>query len=173
MANFKEQRDLLRAINAELGKQTSNIKNATKEISKLESVTRKLQDVNEENITLTDRQAQKEAERANAAFAQLEREATALQESLNRRERSAASLTAEEKALLIAKRNRFTVEKQVVIANIDKSFELANDTGEDGYILIPSNLDDDIRTNLDYFLDLAGMGGDTGDTPERIPNKKE
>jgi len=116
VANFKEQRDLLRAINAELGKQTSNIKNATKEISKLESVTRKLQDVNEENITLTDRQAEKEAERARAAFAALEREATALQESLNRRERSAASLTAEEKALLIAKRNRFTVEKQVVIA---------------------------------------------------------
>ncbi len=73
MANFKEQRDLLRAINAELGKQTSNIKNATKEISKLESVTRKLQDVNEENITLTDRQAEKEAERARAAFAALER----------------------------------------------------------------------------------------------------
>ena len=64
-------------------------------------------------------------------------------------------------------------EKQAIIANIDKSFELANDTGENGYILIPSNLDDDIRTNLDYFLDLAGMGGDTGDTPERIPNKKE
>ena len=64
-------------------------------------------------------------------------------------------------------------EKQAIIANIDKSFELANDTGENGYILIPSNLDDDIRANLDYFLDLAGMGGDTGDTPERIPNKKE
>ena len=116
MANFKEQRDLLRAINAELGKQTSNIKNATKEVTKLESVTRKLQDVTEGNISLTDRQAEKEAERARAAFAALEREANALQESLNTRQKSAASLTAEEKALLVAKRQRFTVEKQVVKA---------------------------------------------------------
>jgi len=116
VANFKEQRDLLRAINAELGKQTSNIKNATKEVTKLESVTRKLQDVTEGNISLTDRQAEKEAERARAAFAALEREANALQESLNTRQKSAASLTAEEKALLVAKRQRFTVEKQVVKA---------------------------------------------------------
>jgi hypothetical protein len=116
VANFKEQRDLLRAINAELGKQTSNIKNATKEVTKLESVTRKLQDVTEGNISLTDKQAEKEAERARAAFAALQREANALQESLNTRQRSAASLTAEEKNLLVAKRQRFTVEKQVVKA---------------------------------------------------------
>ena len=116
MANFQEQRDLLRAINAELGKKTSNIKNATKEVTKLESVTRKLQDVTAGNITLTDRQAEKEAERARAAFAALEREATALQQLLNTRQKSAASLTKEEKALLVAKRQRFTVEKEVVKA---------------------------------------------------------
>jgi hypothetical protein len=116
VANFQEQRDLLRAINAELGKKTSNIKNATKEVTKLESVTRKLQDVTAGNITLTDRQAEKEAERARAAFAALEREATALQQLLNTRQKSAASLTKEEKALLVAKRQRFTVEKEVVKA---------------------------------------------------------
>ena len=61
-------------------------------------------------------------------------------------------------------------EKQVIIADIDKPSELTNDIGEKGYILIPDNLDKDIKDNLDYFLNRAGF---EDDEPERIPNAKE
>lgn len=62
-------------------------------------------------------------------------------------------------------------EKQVVISNIDKPTELANGIGEKGYILIPDNLDKDIKKNLDFFLERAGII--EGKTAERIPNSKE
>ncbi len=62
-------------------------------------------------------------------------------------------------------------EKQVIISNIDKPTELANGIGEKGYILIPDNLDKDIKKNLDFFLERAGII--EGKTAERIPNSKE
>ena len=45
----------------------------------------------------------------------------------------------------------------VVIADIDKPTELANDVGDKGYVLIPDNLDKDIKDNLDFYLDKAGL----------------
>ncbi len=62
-------------------------------------------------------------------------------------------------------------EKQAIISNIDKPVELANGIGEKGYILIPDNLDKDIKKNLDFFLERAGII--EGKTAERIPNSKE
>tara|TARA_R100000951_G_scaffold104880_1_gene98334 strand:- start:326 stop:688 length:363 start_codon:yes stop_codon:yes gene_type:complete len=62
-------------------------------------------------------------------------------------------------------------EKQAIISNIDKPTELANGIGEKGYILIPDNLDKDIKKNLDFFLERAGII--EGKTAERIPNSKE
>ena len=62
---------------------------------------------------------------------------------------------------------------QVIIADVDKPTELVNDVGEEGYILIPDNLDKDIKNNLDFFLDKAGYGSSKGKAPERIPNNKE
>ena len=59
---------------------------------------------------------------------------------------------------------------QVIIADIDKPTELANDVGDNGYILIPDNLDKDIKNNIDFFLNRAGM---QDDAPERVPNSKE
>ena len=43
--------------------------------------------------------------------------------------------------------------------------------GDKGYILIPGNLDKDIRDNLDFFLDKAGLKENP--SAERIPNRKE
>ena len=62
-------------------------------------------------------------------------------------------------------------ETNVIIANIDKPTELANDVGDDGYIIIPDKLDKDIKDNLDFFLEKAGYK--EGKPPERIPNRKE
>ena len=62
-------------------------------------------------------------------------------------------------------------ETNAIIADVDKSIELANDVGDKGYILIPDNLDKDIKDNLDFFLNQAGYK--EGKVPERIPNRKE
>ena len=48
-------------------------------------------------------------------------------------------------------------EKQVIIADIDKPTELGNDVGDEGYVLIPGNIDKDIRDNLSFYLDKAGL----------------
>ena len=62
-------------------------------------------------------------------------------------------------------------ETNVVIADLDKPIELANDLGDKGFILIPDNLDKDIKANLDFFLNKAGYK--EGSSPERIANRKE
>lgn len=114
MANFKEQRDLLRAINEELGKKANLVRNATKEVSKLESITQKLQNVQSGILTLTDQQAKKESERASVALQNLRDESDALQRQLDTRQKSYRSLTDQEKALLAARKEGFTVEKETV-----------------------------------------------------------
>jgi len=114
VANFKEQRDLLRAINEELGKKANLVRNATKEVSKLESITQKLQNVQSGIITLTDRQALKEKERAEAALNALKDEADNLQKLVDTRQKSYRSLTDQEKALLAARKEGFTVEKETL-----------------------------------------------------------
>ena len=112
MANFKEQRDLLRSINEELGKKTNLLRNATKEVSKLESITQKLQNVQSGIVTLTDRQVIKEKERAEAALSALQDEADNLQKLVDTRQKSYRSLTEQEKALLGARKEGFSVEKE-------------------------------------------------------------
>lgn len=62
-------------------------------------------------------------------------------------------------------------ETNVIITNLDKPTELANDLGDKGFILIPDNLDKDIKVNLDFFLNKAGYK--EGSPPERIANRKE
>ena len=48
-------------------------------------------------------------------------------------------------------------ERQAIIADIDKPIELGNDVGDEGYVLIPGNIDKDIRDNLSFYLDKAGL----------------
>jgi hypothetical protein len=48
-------------------------------------------------------------------------------------------------------------ETNTIIANIKKPIELANDVGDKGYILIPSNIDKEISSNLDFYLNKAGI----------------
>jgi hypothetical protein len=114
VANFKEQRDLLRSINEELGKKTNLLRNATKEVSKLESITQKLQNTQAGVVTLTDRQVIKEKERAEAALNALKDEADNLQKLVDTRQKSYRSLTDQEKALLAARKEGFSVEKETL-----------------------------------------------------------
>ena len=62
-------------------------------------------------------------------------------------------------------------ETNTLIADINKPTELSNDVGDKGYILIPDNIDKDIRDNLDFYLDKAGLKENS--SAERIPNRKE
>ena len=48
-------------------------------------------------------------------------------------------------------------ETNVIIADIDKPIELSEGVGDKGYIIIPNNLDKDIKDNLDFYLDKAGL----------------
>jgi hypothetical protein len=45
--NFEDQRDILREINAELGRQIDNVRDASKAYSSLESIAKKLQNTEE------------------------------------------------------------------------------------------------------------------------------
>ena len=58
-------------------------------------------------------------------------------------------------------------ESQTIIADIDKPTELSNDVGDKGYIIIPDNLDTEIKDNLDYYLEQAGY------KEIKVPKSKE
>jgi hypothetical protein len=62
-------------------------------------------------------------------------------------------------------------ERPTIIANIDKSKELMNGTGEKGFILIPENLDINIKANLDYYLSKLDLI-EIKDI-KKIPKRKE
>ena len=61
-------------------------------------------------------------------------------------------------------------ETNVIIADIDKQSELANDVGDEGFVIIPDNIDKDIRDNLSFYLDKAGLK-DNPDA-EKLPLRK-
>ena len=61
-------------------------------------------------------------------------------------------------------------ETNVIIADIDKPTELANDVGDEGFVIIPSNIDEDVRNNLDFYLDKAGLKEAPGS--EKLPLRK-
>tara|TARA_R110002153_G_scaffold378_2_gene1859 strand:+ start:6763 stop:13959 length:7197 start_codon:yes stop_codon:yes gene_type:complete len=58
-------------------------------------------------------------------------------------------------------------ESQTIIADIDKPIELANNVGDKGYIIIPDNLDTEIKDNLDYWLEQSGY------KTIKVPKNKE
>ena len=67
----RDQRNLLSEINVELGKQINNIKTASKQYDILENIAKKLQDDAEGMNKLTDKQLDKERDRAKIALREL------------------------------------------------------------------------------------------------------
>lgn len=74
----RDQRNLLQEINAELKGQINNIKEATKQYNTLENISKKLQDDAEEMNKLTDRQLDKEKDKAKIALRDLKASAERL-----------------------------------------------------------------------------------------------
>ena len=62
-------------------------------------------------------------------------------------------------------------KRPTIIANINKKKELMNGTGEKGYILIPEDLDINIKNNLDYYLSKLDLI-EIKDI-KKIPKRKE
>tara|TARA_Y100000592_G_scaffold58737_1_gene91979 strand:- start:5452 stop:13095 length:7644 start_codon:yes stop_codon:yes gene_type:complete len=62
-------------------------------------------------------------------------------------------------------------EKPAIIANVNKTVEFKNGTGEKGYIIIPENLDKNIKNNLDYYLSKLELISDKD--IKKIPKQKE
>ena len=74
----RDQRNLLQEINAELVGQINNVKEASKQYNKLEDISKRLQDDAEEMNKLTDRQLDKERDKAKIALRDLKSSAERL-----------------------------------------------------------------------------------------------
>jgi protein-disulfide isomerase len=128
--SFKEQRDILKEINAELGKRLTITKEASNEYSKLENIARQLQD-DEEGITqLNEKQLKKLKERTEASLRDLTSAASRLKITKNS--------TQEEKALNNAKKDQFKIEKELlenVKARLEKEQQIQKSLGITGSVL--------------------------------------
>jgi len=128
--SFKDQRDILREINAELGKQINSVKDASKAYSSLESIALKLQNSEEEITNLNEKQLQALKERSQIALRELKAAAGRLQ--------SGKGLNAQEKALLRAKKEGFKIEEELlknVEAQLDAQIKITKETGLTGALL--------------------------------------
>jgi hypothetical protein len=128
--SFKEQRDILREINAELGKQVNTVKDASKAYSSLESIALKLQNSEEEISTLNEKQLQALKEKSQIALRELKAAADRL--------KSGKGLNAQEKALLRAKKEGFKIEEELlknVEAQLDAQIKITKETGLTGSLL--------------------------------------
>ena len=105
-SSFKEQRDLLKEINSEIGKQNSAIQEAAKSYSVLQSVAFKLQNAEEEISTLNEKQLKDLKAKSDIALRELKTTADQLKNKQN--------LSSKEKALLKAAKEKFSIEEEFV-----------------------------------------------------------
>lgn len=128
--SFKEQRDILREINAELGKQINAVTDASKAYSNLESIALKLQNSEEEISTLNEKQLQALKEKSQIALRELKAAADRL--------KSGKGLNDQEKSLLRAKKEGFKIEEDLlknVEAQLDAQIKITKETGLTGSLL--------------------------------------
>ena len=118
--SFKDQRDILRSINEELGKRQNIVKASIKEISKLETITRQLQSSEEGLIILSEKQLENAKGKAEEAIRELGLKAQLLAKEKGIVNLSKTNLgfrndlTESEKALLQAAKDKFSIEQQTV-----------------------------------------------------------
>lgn len=105
-SSFKEQRDLLKEINSEIGKQNSAIQEAAKSYSVLQSVAFKLQNAEEEISTLNEKQLKDLKAKSQIALRELKTSADQLKNKQN--------LSSKERALLKAAKEKFAIEEEFV-----------------------------------------------------------
>tara|TARA_R110001606_G_scaffold67812_1_gene155035 strand:+ start:686 stop:2785 length:2100 start_codon:yes stop_codon:yes gene_type:complete len=108
MANFREQRDLMKEINAEYGKQTSALQDAKKAMTQLTNVASQLKNQEEELVNLSDSQLKKLKERAATSVDELK--------TLGKKVAYTRARTDEEKALKKAAQANFKLEQDLLEA---------------------------------------------------------
>ena len=108
MANFREQRDLMKEINAEYGKQTSALQDAKKAMTQLTDVASQLKNQEEELVNLSDSQLKKLKERAASSVDELK--------NLGKTVAYTRARTDEEKALKKAAQANFKLEQELLDA---------------------------------------------------------
>jgi len=128
--SFKDQRDILREINAELGKQINNVKDASKAYSGLEGIARKLQNDEEEISKLSVKQLKDLKAKAQANLRDLKTAAERLKyEDLS---------TEAGRALFMAKEEQFKVEQELlnnIQQRLDKEIKINKQLGLTGSLL--------------------------------------
>jgi len=112
--SYRDYGDILKAINAELGKNYSTSKSVRKEYDGLISITSKLAAQEEGIVRLKDSQLEKLQQQAKANLATINH----LAESLTYEN----AITEQEIALLVAKEDNFTIEKET-LKKINESVE--------------------------------------------------
>ena len=140
----RDQRNLLVEINAELTKQISNVKAASKQYNVLEDISRKLQNDAEDMSKLTDKQLDKEKGKAQAALRDLKASAEklAVEKGIVNIQYvhlgMIKKLEPKELALLSALQNQFTIEEEtlgLIEKRIDFTKNLNKSVGLTGTLL--------------------------------------
>jgi hypothetical protein len=116
--SFKEQRDILKEINAELGKQINSVRDASKAYTTLENVARQLQNSEEDITKLNEKQLESLKQRTAEAVRELKQSAERIQQEKginnlnNISKKIKKSLSSEEKAILAAAQQKFETEEK-------------------------------------------------------------
>jgi hypothetical protein len=116
----RDQRNLLREINEELGGKINNVKEASKQYKTLESISRKLADDAEEMVELSEKQLEKDLAKAKVAYKELQNSAQRLATQKGIVDLTKVNLdlvenlTDEERALLKGAQQNFLIEQDTV-----------------------------------------------------------
>jgi len=116
--SFKEQRDILKEINAELGKQINSVRDASKAYTTLENVARQLQNSEEDITKLNEKQLESLKQRTAEAVRELKQSAERIQQEKginnlnNISKKIKKSLSSEEKAIIAAAQQKFETEEK-------------------------------------------------------------
>jgi len=126
--SFKEQRDILKEINAELGKQINSVRDASKAYTTLENVARQLQNSEEDITKLNEKQLESLKQRTKEAVRELAESAKRIQQEKgindlnNISKKIKKDLSSEEQAILSAAQQKFETEEKF-LKNVENELD--------------------------------------------------
>jgi hypothetical protein len=126
--SFKEQRDILKEINAELGKQINSVRDASKAYTTLENVARQLQNSEEDITKLNEKQLESLKQRTKEAVRELAESAKRIQQEKgindlnNLSKKIKKDLSSEEQAILSAAQQKFETEEKF-LKNVENELD--------------------------------------------------
>jgi hypothetical protein len=126
--SFKEQRDILKEINAELGKQINSVRDASKAYTTLENVARQLQNSEEDITKLNEKQLESLKQRTKEAVRELAESAKRIQQEKgindlnNISKKIKKDLSSKEQAILSAAQQKFETEEKF-LKNVENELD--------------------------------------------------